>query len=514
MSTSGSSSGGGGLADFERKDSKVAKVAAHLDRKEFIRKHSTRLIEQYTFSSELGSGGFANVFLVTHTLTGQLRAAKRIHKSTLKNNWEMLENEVKAMMDLDHPHICKLYEYFVEDEYVYLILEYLRGPDLFEHMMNVFTNEDRKPPARFSEYEAAVLMRHMLKAVFCCHSSNIIHRDIKPENFMFANKDAENSTPDLRMIDLGLSKRGQHKITGVEGTLAYMAPEILRGEPYNRKCDVWPLGAICYIMLTGEPLFTLTDDQKATQEIQHPTYVKRKLQDKRKILSRDAQDFLKSTLAFDPARRISAKHALAHPFVMKTYMGDAENGGEADQDRLSKIVSMSEILSRMRRFSELGVLKRASLIVLAHMIGTSADTSEKYRLTFRQLDIDGSGALSLDEFCAGIRRESLKLHAEEVKIPDDFSSNIWPAVDLNQSDDVNFTEFLAACLSGDEYNESHWRAVFQVLDSNRNGYLTPSDLRDLFHDNEEKDVLDIWHEVSTDDEGRLTADEYIHLMQK
>ncbi|CAD7929675.1 unnamed protein product [Amoebophrya sp. A120] len=499
--------------DFVRKDSKV-RTRAHIDRKEFIRKHSSQLDSEYSFSSELGAGGFANVFLVTHKLTGQLRAAKRIHKSKLKGNWEMLENEVKAMQDLDHPHICKLYEHFEEEEYVYLILEYLQGVDLFEHMLNVFSDETHEPQGRFNEYEAAVLMRHMLKAVFCCHSSNIVHRDIKPENFMFANK--VDATPDLRMIDLGLSKRDQQagdgNITGVEGTLAYMAPEMLRGEPYNRKCDVWPLGAICYIMLCGEPLFTLTDDNAAVQEIQNGNFVKRKLQEKRRILSPDAMSFLKATLAFDPSRRLSAKHALCHPFVMKTYMEDGLVS-ERDPEKLKKILSMGEVLERMRRFSELSTLKRSSLIVLAHMIGTSADEMEAYRLTFRQLDTDGSGSLSLEEFKEGIQRESLRLDQKPIEFPANFNDEIWPAVDLNESDDINFTEFLAACLSSDQYNESHWRAVFQVLDVNKNGHLSAEDFRELFHDNEEKEVLDIWHEICDKDDGTLSAEQYIHFMQ-
>ena len=118
------------------------------------------------------------------------------------------------MLLLDHPHICTLYEYFVEDDsaavsldsfckpgdaansesdctdpedvVVYLILELLEGPDLFDYMLQVFRRKDGN--GRFQEEDAALVLRYMLKSVLGCHSANIVHRDIKPENFMFQRK--------------------------------------------------------------------------------------------------------------------------------------------------------------------------------------------------------------------------------------------------------------------------------------------------------------------------------------
>lgn len=89
------------------------------------------------------------------------------------------------MMELDHPHICRLFEYFEDKDNIYLILELCQGPDLFDKILEVLGDPKQR---HFSELEAGVLLRHMLKAVFCCHSQNIVHRDIKPENFMFKKK--------------------------------------------------------------------------------------------------------------------------------------------------------------------------------------------------------------------------------------------------------------------------------------------------------------------------------------
>ncbi|CAD7955474.1 unnamed protein product [Amoebophrya sp. A25] len=486
-----------------------------LDRREFIRQYATQLTEHYTIEKELGSGGFGSVFLVTHKLTGQQRAAKRIHMSKLKDNWDMLENEVKAMMDLDHPHVCKLYECFTEAEHVYLVLELLRGPDLFEHMMNIFGDARHDPPHRFSDYEAGVLMRHMLKAVFCCHSANIVHRDIKPENFMFAHDNMDN--PDLRMIDLGLAKRTADPISGMMGTVAYMAPEMLQGQPYNRKCDLWPLGVIGYIMLTGEPLFSLVNDEDAVKEILHPGMLKRRLQQHRRVLSRDAMDFLKKMMQHDPTRRLNAKEALSHPFVMKTYMQDADRltaSGAGPRET----ISMDEIIRRMRLYAELPMLKRAALVVLAHMVGTSSVELERYRHAFRQLDTDGGGSVDMQEFRDGVKAQALAQQVDpESIIPDDFESFLWPSVDLNQSDDLNFTEFLAACLSADMhdlYAENHWRAVFFVLDANGSGALNADDLVVLFHGNSTSDeeIVKMWSEICVDRDTQIDIESFVSLM--
>jgi len=224
--------GGGGVLNHKKKNSDGRKNSGQnttiIDRSDVIRKSSAPMEEIYSWDpkSQLGEGGFGSVFLVTHKLTGLKRAAKRIPKATLKDDWGMLENEVKSMMELDHPHICRLFEYFEDKTDIYLILELLEGPDLFDRILETLQDPKKK---RFNEYESGVILRHMLKAIFCCHSANIVHRDVKPENFMFLDKAP--GAP-LKMIDLGLANRGTNvdDMEGMRGTVAYMAPEMLKGE--------------------------------------------------------------------------------------------------------------------------------------------------------------------------------------------------------------------------------------------------------------------------------------------
>lgn len=268
-------------------------------------------------------------------------------------------------------------------------------------------------------------------------------------------------------------------MTDTAGTIGYMAPEMIKKQGYGRNCDVWSLGIITYIMLLGEPLFTLTDDKKAKHQITSPIFVRKRMEEAQGRISEDAHDLLVKMLDRDPKTRIQASDALAHPFVMKTYMAGA-SGGAAGSDEM---LSMDEVIFKMRKYAELPLLKRTALTVLAHMVGTAQESMQKPRVTFRKLDTDGGGSLSKEEFIDGVKREG----GTEETIPADFDEVIWPGVDLNQSDDINFTEFLAACLADDEatvYSENHWKGVFQVLDASATGSLDLADLQELFPGNE------------------------------
>lgn len=298
------------------------------------------------------------------------------------------------------------------------------------------------------------------------------------------------------------------------GSVGYMAPEMLTADPsYNRSCDIWSLGCISYIMLTGEPLFPLTDDAKAMLQIKNPNHIKKKLRSHRKLLSKEAIHILEAMLNHSPMKRITATEALAHPFVMKTYMGTDGVHSVFDDD---KILKMEDVLFKMRKFAELPLLKRSALIVLAHLVGTGSELLESHRLTFRRLDTDGGGSLSREEFQDGMLREAKRQGKENFEFPKDFESFVWPNVDLNQSDDINFTEFLASCISDDKEivsSAQNWKGVFQVLDIDNTGELNADDLNDLFHDNANEGINAMLSEVVPDTMA-LTPDDFVKLMMK
>ena len=127
---------------------------------------------------------------------------------------DMLKSEVQLMQQVDHPNIVKYYETYDETKYIYLCMELCTGGELFEKVTK------RKKP--FSEYEAAEVMRDLLKALQHCHSQCIIHRDIKPENLVFDKNGY------LKLTDLGIARVwNPDNSRDTSGTPGYMAPEVM-----------------------------------------------------------------------------------------------------------------------------------------------------------------------------------------------------------------------------------------------------------------------------------------------
>ena len=125
-------------------------------------------------------------------------------------------------------------------------MEYCEGGELFDHIVN---------EGRIPESDSAKIIRQILSAIKYLHDKNIAHRDLKPENIIF-EKVEDNSNP-IKLIDFGLSKIlgiNENKMNSKLGTPYYVSPEVLEGL-YDKRCDLWAIGVITYILLSGQPPF-------------------------------------------------------------------------------------------------------------------------------------------------------------------------------------------------------------------------------------------------------------------
>ena len=155
-----------------------------------------------------------------------------------------LINELDILRALDSKHLIKLYEVYESETEIIIVTELLKGGDLFKHLLDYGTYNERK---------AAHLIQNLLQALTYIHSQDIIHRDIKPENLIVKSQFEDT---DIKITDFGLSTfKGERFTLDKCGTPGYVAPEVLREEPYNEKVDIFSAGVILYIMY---PLFTLT----------------------------------------------------------------------------------------------------------------------------------------------------------------------------------------------------------------------------------------------------------------
>ena len=222
-------------------------------------------------TSKLGKGSYGSVYLATHRITGDERAVKVMNVDRITSYYlRKLHTEIAILKSLDHPNIIKLQDVFFGKRSVYIVTDLCRGGELFE-LLNSGKNQGfvfregkqsfLNSCVVFMSYitacvcsdRASKLMRDMLSAVNYLHENGIVHRDLKLENFLFED---HNSNSPLILIDFGLSKHISvgERLTQKVGSCYYTAPEVLNGN-YDYKCDVWSLGVLCYMLLSGSPPF-------------------------------------------------------------------------------------------------------------------------------------------------------------------------------------------------------------------------------------------------------------------
>ncbi|KAH8025740.1 hypothetical protein HPB51_011071 [Rhipicephalus microplus] len=209
----------------------------------------------YSVREMLGDGNFATVYQCVSRETGVEYALKIIDKDKCRGKAsvhadnislekeQMIANEVAILRRVQHPNVVRLVEEFNFDTELYLVMELVKGGDLFDAIAAA---------TKFPEYEASRLVSHLASALAHLHSLHVVHRDIKPENLLVGVRGA------LKLADFGLATelpRDGSLLSTVCGTPTYVAPEILAETGYALEVDVWAMGVITYILLCGFPPF-------------------------------------------------------------------------------------------------------------------------------------------------------------------------------------------------------------------------------------------------------------------
>jgi serine/threonine protein kinase len=203
----------------------------------------------YHLDQELGRGAFSVVKRGVNRQTHEVRAVKICERGSMSpEDEEALFREVDVMKKLNHPHIVKLFDFFVESDKYYLVLEFLEGGELFDRIVQKKV---------YNEKEARDCVKAVLSGLKYMHDQNIAHRDLKPENLLLASKDNDVG---VKIADFGFAAMRKAGV-GMEtqcGTPNYVAPEILSGNgDYSKAVDMWSMGVIIYIILGGYPVSAL-----------------------------------------------------------------------------------------------------------------------------------------------------------------------------------------------------------------------------------------------------------------
>uniref|UniRef100_A0A3B3Y470 Serine/threonine-protein kinase n=1 Tax=Poecilia mexicana TaxID=48701 RepID=A0A3B3Y470_9TELE len=256
----------------------------------------------------LGSGQFGIVYGGKHRKSGRDVAIKIIDKLRFPTKQEsQLRNEVAILQSLHHPGVVNLECMFETPERVFVVMEKLHG-DMLEMILS---SEKGRLPERITKF----LVTQILVALRHLHFKNIVHCDLKPENVLLASAD---SFPQVKLCDFGFARIIGEKSfrRSVVGTPAYLAPEVLRNKGYNRSLDMWSVGVIIYVSLSGT--FPFNEDEDINDQIQNAAFMYPPHPWKK--VSQEAIDLINNLLQVKMRKRYSVDKTLSHPWLQDYQM--------------------------------------------------------------------------------------------------------------------------------------------------------------------------------------------------
>uniref|UniRef100_A0A3B5AZ84 Serine/threonine-protein kinase DCLK2 n=1 Tax=Stegastes partitus TaxID=144197 RepID=A0A3B5AZ84_9TELE len=265
---------------------------------------SSIINDKYKVGKVIGDGNFAVVKECVERSTGQEFALKIIDKARCCGKEHLIENEVAVLRRVRHPSIIQLIEVDETPTQLFLVMELVKGGDLFDAITS---------STKYSERDASAMVSNLAGAIKYLHRMNIVHRDIKPENLLVC--EYPDGTKSLKLGDFGLATVVEGPLYTVCGTPTYVAPEIIAETGYGLKVDIWAAGVITYILLCGFPPFRRSNN---VQEELFDQILRGKLEFPSPdwdTISLPAKMLISQMLQVNVDARFTAEEVLSHPWV-------------------------------------------------------------------------------------------------------------------------------------------------------------------------------------------------------
>uniref|UniRef100_A0A1E1X9C1 Putative ser/thr protein kinase n=1 Tax=Amblyomma aureolatum TaxID=187763 RepID=A0A1E1X9C1_9ACAR len=278
---------------------------------------------EYTLRDELGRGKFGTVYRCEEKNTGRIFAAKFILTQRAEDRADV-EREVEIMRSLQHPRLLQLYDAFDDSKkQMILILEMIEGGELFERVID--------DDFVLTEKACAIFVRQICEGVDYMHSKNVLHLDMKPENVLCTTRTGNR----IKLIDFGLARfyEPEKKLQVLFGTPEFVAPEVVNFDKVSYQTDMWSVGVICYVLLSGlspfmgnSELETMANVTRAEYDFDDESF---------DAISEEAKDFIAKLLLKDKEDRMTAAQCLNHPWLRKDKKRDDT---QLDKKKLKRFV--------------------------------------------------------------------------------------------------------------------------------------------------------------------------------
>ena len=479
------------------------------------------------YDKVLGTGVSGTVCLGTHRKSKTQYAIKVLNKKKLKTEkLKQLQQEIRIMASLNHPNTLRLQECFESKDEVHLVLELLQGGELLDRL-------HAQPNSMFPENVARQYVRTILATVRYCHAQGIVHRDLKLENFLFETTNADS---DIKLIDFGLSQRCEsvdQVLTKSCGTPYYVSPEVLECR-YTSKCDVWSVGVITYMLLSGSPPFYGRTDTETLKSVKAGRF--QFLEAPFKNVSAAAKAFIRACLVRGESKRPSAEQLMSHHWFVETNggtgsggqqggavvkgsnettRGTADTNAQAGSQALPTILEINplaaesfnqkaeiqSLISKMARFGERSGLGKLFLEVVARTL--TPDHIIRQRVAWNRIDKHRRGVLLVQDLTDAL------LEAAPAKGEIDGELLRQVSIAAGSDGTILFHEFLAATVS--DIAESNLRMAFDKISSDTDAITR--EMLENFLDASVADVSDLVSEAGFSSSLSIDFDAFRRIVE-
>lgn len=285
-----------------------------------------KVTDHYILQEKLGVGKFGHVYKLTHRENGRVCAGK-FYKGRRMKEREAARKEIELMNYLHHPKLVQCLGAYDHRLEMVMVMEFIAGGELFERIVDDSFEHTETTSVRY--------MKQILEGVAFMHQQKILHLDLKPENIVCV----DTSGTEIKIIDFGLASRLDDSVPlkVMQGTPEFVAPEVINYEPVTPATDMWSIGVICYILLSGESPFQGNSDVEtfalvtaAQWEFDEESFEE---------ITDEAQNFISSLLNKAPRRRMTCADALAHPWMAAFDSEDTASSKSLSKEKMKKFLA-------------------------------------------------------------------------------------------------------------------------------------------------------------------------------
>jgi calcium-dependent protein kinase len=407
-----------------------------------IAKKGKNFSTDYQIIEKLYEKPFEKIYKVLHLLTNQTRLMRDIKT----HEPEKFLKEIQFLSELDHPNIIKVYEYFTDKTSFQIITELVTGDQLVEKITKVQV---------FNEINAAKIMKQLFSCVAYLHDKNIIHRDINIGNIYFENDNLGDYSIKIMYFGNARVVSKDEQLNDRTTDAYFMAPEVIR-KTYDKKCDIWSLGVILYVLLSG---FYPFDGQDKTDIMEKIVIGKYSLDSHEwEHISKEGKELVKALLNFHPKERPEAKELINHPWIVKYVKED---------DIVLPVINQVNLhyLSSKRK------LEKATINYLIHNFSTNSAFNELKKI-FQSIDKSGKGALNYSEMKTAWK-EYFKSNYSELEF-----DKLFNMLDENGSKRIEYEDFLKLTIDFENIlSEKNLKAAFDFFDKNHTGFIGVNEIK-------------------------------------